>query len=308
MKNKNIRVDYNLRRNTKIYDEYVSGKSYNDLSKKYELSPQRIAAIVKEVKGKSLHKKLTVDMSQKNREEYKDLAVKMREQGSLKIAKGMFEDILNWDQTNKNVRGEIGVLGHLAIVNESFARSCKSTSKKEFYLNEAKKYAETALKLSKDLNDVGYISTSSVHYTSVALALSMVNKEKYARIVKEAVQYIDKALKNFPGSETHKAWAMKAKAESLVMLGNYKEAFMVLNEAELRLVKGYNDELKETDGKLKLQVWLTGIWLTKSYVCVQLKKTLLAEMYAKSVLQLNNDGGILNQRRKAAKLLISTLQ
>lgn len=307
MKNKSVRVDYQLKRNKEIYSKYISGKSLNELGDEYVLSPQRVSRIIKELKENNLHKKLNLESSKADRESYLKKAINLREQGNLDISILMFDQVIAWDQKNDNKIGLIHTLGHKKIALQKQAEFSKSTKQKQDLLKQASTTAKEALNLAKQTKDKGLVAICSVHYASVLLSLSLSKKIRNEGELKEALKVLNPVLKNFPGSAAHKAWPLKLKAEILIELEKPMEAFLVLSEAELCLLQGYKEENKEVDRGSKLNVWLTGIWLAKSKVCIKLNYPILAKSYAESVLGVKDKQNILALRKKEAKGLLKSL-
>lgn len=304
MKNKPVRVDYKIKRNKEIYSKYISGKSLNDLGDEYDLSPQRVSRIIKEIKENDLHKKLNLKSSKADRESYLKKAINLREQGNLDISILMFDQVIAWDEQNGNTPGLIHTLGHKKIALQKQAEFSNDLKQKQELLKQASATAKEALDLAKKTKDKGLIAISSVHYASILLALSLSKKTRNEGELKEALKVLNPVLKNFPGSKSHKAWPLKLKAEILIELEKPMDAFLVLNDAELCLLHGYMQEIKESDNGAKLNVMLTGIWLTKAKVCIKLNYPILAKSYAESVLGVKDKQNFLALRKKEAKELI----
>ena len=172
---KTQRSDYNTDRNKQIYDEYLtSNASFNALAKKYNLTPQRVSAIVNELKSKGIGAKLTSNESKEQRDAYKDQAVEMREKGSLDLSIKMFDEVLIWDTEHDNKRGLTDVLGHKKISLTLLADKASSTEDKKKYLSEALKCIEQGISVAETMTDYapGNLSIQKVHMGSLLLQLS----------------------------------------------------------------------------------------------------------------------------------------
>src|SRR4030067_2043216 len=105
-----MRKDYLIERNKEIFEEYTKkDESYNTLSKKYGLTPQRIQKVILDFKGNELAINLKVDSPKDEREKLKNKAVEMRESGKLNISLEMFNKVIEWDKANNNLKGQIDV-------------------------------------------------------------------------------------------------------------------------------------------------------------------------------------------------------
>lgn len=304
-KRKNIRSDYMAERNKEIYEKFVSGKSLNTLGDEYGLSPQRISKIVDYFTQTNLSKRLKTTDTKEKREYYCNKAISIREQGSLKVSILMFDDVIRWDKENHNTVGLIHALGNKKIAVQKLAEFSSSRQGRQKLLKEASAISKESLYASKKANNKGLIAISSVHYASSLLAVSLSKKTRNEEELKEALKVLNPVLKDFPGSKAHKAWPLKLKAEILIELEKPMEAFLILNEAEVYILNGNREELKESDGNLKLKVWLTGIWLAKARACIKLKYNLLARMYAQSVLGVRDSTKTLSLRKREAKNLVA---
>ena len=309
-------------RNKKIYNHYMgSGLSFNKLSKVYNLTPQRIQKIVSDYKKTKIATPLQPNASQKEREEYKNLAVETRENSQLQLALNMFNNIIIWDNKNKNYRGIADVLGQIAITNNKLAESTKNNAEKKEYIKQSYLALEKATKLQdKKLAPVG---GKAITYVQIAAtknrAAQLLKGKSKNSLLLESLNDINFAIKNLPGSKAHKAWPLKVKAQILARLKKYDEAINTLATAEKQLYLGYQEEMgwakngreqkKGVIGNdqaiIKLQVWLVGIQLTYAQIFKKTGRDLLAKFYAQAVLNMEDKEGVLKESKKTAKQILN---
>lgn len=296
-----------------IYDEYVSTKtSFSLLAKKYGLTSQRISFIINDLKSKGLEKKLELTDTKETREGYKDLAVEMREKGSLELSLKMFDELIEWDTKHKNFKGLMDVFGHKKIALGLLSDKTDNKALQTKYLTEAIECIEKALAVSKENPNIpaGSTAVQHVHKASLLAKISenSTGKEKHRKLT-EALKLIDSALPGFPGSPAHLAWPLGIKAVLLHLLGKDVEAISVLGEAEKALFVGYEQELKnEVQGKLHLRVWNTGILLRYAIIYADAKKPILAEAYASAVINTPDPEKILVVRKREARRLLKSIR
>jgi len=308
-----MRKDYLAERNKKIYDDYSQkGGSYNTLSKKYDVTPQRIQKVIVDVKNKDLAGFLTNEAPKDDREKFKNKAVEMREAGKLSLAIDMFNKVAEWDKANNNLRGHIDVLGHLKISYKLLSERAKSENKKLSYLRKAAEVTKSALDLSESSNEIneGTKAIQKVHFAQILIDTARASSaSEKVLILKQALRVINEALNALPGSVAHKAWALNAKAQIQFFAGNIKEAVTTLNYAETCLFDGYEDEMKHGDqAELKLNVWLSGIHLTRAVIYKETGKYILAKHYANSVLAIKDPTKQLANRKNQAKEMLKALE
>lgn len=300
---KNIRSDYNFKRNNKIFEEYLSGnKSYAALGKKYGLARQRISVIINDFLQKGFGNRLELTAKKSEREDYLKKAITQREVGNYVLSLSMLKEVQNWDEENKNYIGLVDCLGHQRILYTKLAEQPDNNAKDT--LIDAIDVVETAKKViakNKKLFSLGTVAIVDVHYASTLLALSYSQraKEKESSL-KKALSSINTSIKNIDGSEAHKAWPLKTKAEILIQLKKYDEALVVLLEAEKNIFVGYSAEVKNKDSaEMKLNVWLSGIHLSLSRLAKLTNKPILSQYYKNCVIAQNQD--YLKNRREEAK-------
>lgn len=297
---KNIRSDYKVDRNKKIYEEYVSSDiSFNKLAKKYNISPQRVRFIVNDLKNKGLEFNLSTTDSKEKREEQKNLAITLRESGKYQLALEKFDEVLAWDKAHENSKGLKDVLGHKKILFTLLADASSENSDKKAYLDKAEECLKEASKLFPE-DKILYVHLASLSLNNASLFPK--DKKKYAE---EALISLEKALENFPGSKAHRAWPLSIKARALHVLDRDSEALSVLAQAEQALFEGYDEEMKNQDqGRIKISVWLSGIYLVYAHIAHKQQKSILAEMYANSIISMPDPLNVLHNRKKEAKELL----
>lgn len=309
----------NKERNQKIYNRYTeSGLSFNKLSKEFNLTPQRIQKIVSDYKTNEIAKTLSPTAKQDIREKYKNLSIEVRENGNLELSLKMFEQIIIWDNKNKNYRGLSDVYGHINIIYNKLAE--KSIDKKVEYFEKATEYLQKAVDLiNKGLAPAGSEAIIKVRIAATknkrAVLLTGVEKNKE---LNSALKIIEEAIKPLPGSKAHKAWALKIKAQILAHLEEFDKAIDTLAIAEKHLYLGYDEELKTkaVNGRqiigndqavMKIKIWLVGIQLTYAEIFEKSGKDLLAIYYANAVINTKDTEGILEESKKQAKEILNRL-
>jgi len=310
---KNQRSDYNADRNKQIYDEYLTtDASFNALAKKYDLTPQRVSAIVNELKSKGIGAKLSTEESKEQRDAYKDQAVEMREKGSLDLSIKMFDEILAWDSAHKNNRGLTDILGHKKIALTLLADKTNTPEDKKKYLAEAVKCIEQGISVAETMTDFapGNLAVQKVHMGSLLLQLSETQSAKeMVESLKHARRLLNDALKDLAGSKAHKAWPLAILSQVHIGLGAYDEALQCLIDAQKSLYAGYDEEMKYADqGRMKLRVWNTGIELGLARLYKETNKNILAEVHAQAVLETPDPEKILVARKKQAAQILKELE
>lgn len=320
-----FRSDYKITRNQSIYDEHVKGLSYNKIGDIYKLSPQRVQKIISDFKQKDLSLKLTVNDSYQKRQKVLDYAQSLREKSNLEEAEFLFKSVIEWDLKNYNPKGLVNVYGHLRILytRKAIIQSLKANKLK--YLNQALKVIDQAESVIKHFNknpkmcldgtkDVyktlgnGVYPILLVHKSSVLVELAKLDLTKSKQDLKIALKTINRAIKNLPGSLAHKAWPLKQKGEILFLLGKNDEALKTIFDAQKYLFDGYFDELKQSDGELKIAVWKSGLDIALAKIYLSQKKYLLAKLTLSGVLAYPDSNGYLNERKKEAKYLLTKVK
>jgi tetratricopeptide (TPR) repeat protein len=307
------RSDFNLDRNKQIYNEYLtSDASFNMLAKKYDLSPQRIAAIISDIKTKGLGKSLKTTDTKEQRNAYKDQAVEVREKGNIELSLNMFDEILEWDKFHENHRGFTDVCGHKKIALTLLADKFTKPADKKHYLTLAVKSIEEGLEVAKKIVDIapGNTSIQQIHMASLLLQLSeFQDPQEKVDGLKQARRLLDASFAHLAGSRAHQAWPLSILALVHAHLGAFDKALGCLQKAQQNLEEGYEEELKYGDqSKMKLRVWNTGVMLGFAQVYKLMHKNILAEVYAGAVLYTPDPEKILVARKKQAEKLLKELE
>lgn len=296
---------YQIDRNQKIYEEYIStNQSYFDLAKKYDLTPQRIQAIVASIQEKGLDKKLKVTDSSEQRESFKQTAVGLREQGRLEISLGMFNQILEWDVANNNTAGQIDVLGHLRLTYTLLADNEKEYTKVIEYRKLAVSKVEESLKLIEQnfTDDKGKSAIAQIHYSSALFQLAKSEKKVSTDLLEKALKAIDEAIKNLPGSQAHKAWPSFMKARIQNELNKPFDALDTIAQAEKWLFEGYEEEIgKDDQAELKILVWKSGLDLARAEIYQKHKKEILTKYSLESIIGQSDPKKHLTLRKAEAR-------
>ncbi len=308
---RNVRSDFKYDRTKQIYEEYVKSKtSYNQLAKKYGVSPQRISYLISDYRKKDLHKGLSITAPKEDREARKNIAVELREKGKPSIAVEIFEEVISWDEANNNPRGKMDVLGHKKIALVLQADKAPDDKRKRELLSEAVACIEESLAIGESLEVPG----GAKAIQQVHLASMIFNQSQYLSQVqagtelRKAVEILTKAIEVLPGSEAHKAWAFGIKAKLLHRLGQDDKALQTLFEAQAKLYEGYDAEIKGADqADIKLRVWSSGIQLGFAQIYFDQKRLLLAEIHASAVVNTPDPQGVLKARKKEAKDILNRL-
>lgn len=315
-----VRKDYKEERNKKIHEEYINtDTSFNKLAKRYSLSPQRIRYIVNDYKKRGLGETLPVTTSRQERERFKNLAVELRENNKLTQSIQMFRQVIKWDQEHKEWEMLGDSYGHISVSYTKMAGITHDKKKQIEHLDKARKFLNDVLDLYKNGKITkGKAQIAKVHLVSTILWTNeLVGEKKMIKELKKALKLVNNALKDFPGSEAHKTWALNKKAQVLHRLGRSDEAIEVLKESEQKLYEGYFEEFeqakkdknKEGDDQatLKLNVWLAGIHATFAVICHETGREILARHYANSILKMPDPEGLLGAKKRDMKKILEDL-
>lgn len=310
-------------RNQQIYNEYInSDSSFNTLARKYEVTPQRIAAIVKDFKNKGLGQNLKNTDPKENREQYKNNAVELREKGNYEISISLFEQIMAWDKANNNLRGLNDVIGHTVIAYNKLAQKATTPEAKKQFFEKSKDLLTQSLDIIKTAKlPTGPANITKTHLASTNFNLAMNTEDKKQRKqhLEQALDAVEQALTDFPGSQAHKAWPLKIKAQILHAQGKTDEAFEALILAEKFLYIGYPEEMGWAENRkdvktigndqarLKILKWLNMLHLLYAQICAETNRKILAEHYLNSVITMHDPEGFLAENKKEAKKLLKTL-
>lgn len=260
---------------------------------------------------------IIVDEKQKpttkeEREEQKNQAVEVRESGNLEEAKGLFEKVVAWDEGNGNFRGQVDTLGHLRIVYTKMAEEERDPQSKKSLREQARNCVEKAIKIIETHPEIpqGPKSTLQVHLASTIFGTAKEIADAGSKVaqLEKALQTVIDAMETLPGSQAHKAWPANLKARILYELGKKDEAWDILMSAEKWIYEGYDAEIANGDqAEIKLNVWISGLMLTKAEICQREGKSVLARHYAEYVINMNDPQNSLGQRKKDAKAILEKL-
>ncbi|PIS22118.1 hypothetical protein COT50_03650 [candidate division WWE3 bacterium CG08_land_8_20_14_0_20_41_10] len=256
--------------------------------------------------------KLKETASNKDREEIKNRAVEVRESGDLAQAKELLEQVIDWDEKNDNPRGEIDALGHLRIVYSNMAEEEKDAQVKQSLKEQARGCVEKALVIIDARPEIPQDSRSilQVHLASTIFETAKENTDPTFKVaqLEKALQVVKDAMETLPGSQAHKAWPANLKAKILYEMGKKEEAWDVLMQAEKWIYGGYNQEIVNGDqAEIKLNVWLSGLMLTKAEICKREGKTILARHYTEYIVSMNDSTNSLSQRKKDAQIILQSI-
>ncbi len=310
----NTRKDFQTDRNQLIYNDYLSGKySYSLLASKYKITSQRAQSIVKDFQARGFGKTLKENAPIAEREEFKNEAVKIRENGNLIIAENMFKQIINWDLKNNNPKGAIDVYGHLRIVYSRIGRGKKTKEEKLEFYKKAEKSLQDAISLSNrfpETIDLGRIAILNTHLAGNSLEqITLLDNDSKKKKLKNALSLINLAIKNLSGSQAHLSWPKKIKGEILYNLGRREEALKTLFDAENDIFLGYKQEVQDKkEREYTIGVWLSGIHLALAQIALEMERYIIAKHYATSVISTEDPTGTLNERKKDAKRILDSLK
>jgi len=236
-------------------------------------------------------------------------AVKLRESGELGKSLDLFNKVFNLDVKSKHFKGQVDVLGHIRIVYSHLAEGSKTKSEKEKFVKSALDYANKTIDLIKaELpKDIGLLAISKVHLSDALIAYSDFANNGRIEIHK-ALNLIVEGLENFPGSIAHRAWALNRKAQVMHLLGNSDDALKFLKDGEIAIFEGYDEEIKNKDGAMKIKVWLTGLWLTATKIYKESNKKILAQFYVEAVINFDDPEGTLTLRKQQAERLLEEIK
>ncbi|MFA5776588.1 MAG: hypothetical protein WC988_03490 [Patescibacteria group bacterium] len=251
-------------------------------------------------------------VTKEGREELKNQAVEIRESGDLESAEVLFKQIIDWDEKNNNPRGEIDVLGHLRIVYTKMVEEEKNPQVKLSLREQARVCVEKALAITNTHPEIpqGPKSILQVHLASIIFdsARETANQDSKATQLEKAFQIVTEAMETLPGSQAHRAWPANLKAQILYEIGKKEEAWDVLMQAEKWIYEGYDKEIASGDqAEIKLNVWMSGLVLTKAEICRREGKIILARHYAEYILNMSDPQNTLGQRKKDARTVLEKL-
>lgn len=250
-------------------------------------------------------------LTQENRELLKDQFVQLREQGNFESAVEGLNNVIEWDQNNNNFSGELDVRGHLRIAYVNWAGATENPAEKLERIQKAEEVQQGALEVLEN-HFPGDNARKAIVYAhlsdTIIEQLKMGSIDGNDNKVALAFSYVQYAIENLGGSEAHKAWVF-TKLAQLHYLTNEDvlKALSALQEGEMAIYNGYEEELKNADGLMKIRVWQSGLWITYATICQNEKRPELARLYAEAILSLQDETGLLSTRKEQAKKILSDL-
>lgn len=249
--------------------------------------------------------------NKKQREEIKNEAAKVRESGKLEKALNMFEEVRAWDKANENTKGEVDVMGHIRICYTRLADEADEPTKATELRMSAIEISEEALEIAENSNafDKGGVAIQKIHFASAMMDIARnASQGEKTKQLERGLKIIDEAIANLPGSEAHKAWPTNTKGKILAELGRENEALQVLIDGEKFISAGYHDEVANGDqAKMKMNVWWSGLLITRAGIYIKQDKTLLAKHALATVLQISKEEKALGERAKEAQRMLDRM-
>lgn len=253
--------------------------------------------------------------NKEGREEVKNSAVELREGMEYEESRRLFEEVLEWDESNSNVRGFADVCGHLSILYRKWADRFDDSQERRALKEKALKCCQKGLDMidrhPEMPNAQGNASNLYVHMSMAYydLALGTEDREEKLNKLKDALEKIERAEQLHAGTLASKGWLKKDKARILFELGvlendqdKIDQAWQVLSEAQTEVNKGAKEELERDDqAKLKLSAWIGGIYLTYAQFHHKLGSYPVARIYCNLVLSSPDMSEI--RKQEAEKLL-----
>jgi len=242
------------------------------------------------------------------REQKKNEAISMREAGDLENALNLFEEIEKWDEKNGNPTGQIDVLGHIRITYDRLGDQADKLEEKKKMYEKEREALEKALDIVED-SDVGRKAILQVHLASSKFSLAVLKEDlEKKNDLLDALEIINKAIENLPGTIAHKAWPLNIQAKILFELDREEEGFEAVTLGEKCIFQGYNDQIEASDNaELEIKVWLSGLYLTLAKYFSSKKENILAELYAGVVSKMPDPNNLLGERKKEAERILEKL-
>jgi tetratricopeptide (TPR) repeat protein len=250
--------------------------------------------------------------TKEQRDEILKQAEYSREQGNLEEALTQLEKIKEWDSQNFSDNPKrSAVFGHIRITYSRMALHEPNLENKIEFLRLAKKSAEEGLEVLTSLpQDAGLLATMQIHLASANSELSdFLEDTERVQTLNSALETIEQAIQNLPGSQAHKAWPLRLKTEIFRKLRRFEDATKTALYAQELLFAGYNEEV-EKDAQaaaLKIRVWLSGLQLQQAYIALDQNMPILAQYYANTVLTTPDETGALTERKKEAQEILDKL-
>ncbi|MCA9308200.1 hypothetical protein KC980_01695 [candidate division WWE3 bacterium] len=246
---------------------------------------------------------LDLNASKETRETVKESTQQLRETGKINEALELFLQVMLWDDEQGTIKGRMDVRGHIRI-----CYSLLADNGIEPQVNRAK-----ALQIANEAIEIGEadasINPASIAIQKVQLAGALKDMAVNATaaeqetLLNEALTRVNQALENLPGTEAHRAWPLNTKANIVFQLGNTQEALAIVEEGIQALNNGYAAELHNKDGQMKLDVWESGLLLTKATILNSLGTQEEALDSVNQALGISRRSGLEQRIRQADELI-----
>lgn len=250
--------------------------------------------------------------TKEQRDEVLKQAELTREQGNLEEALTTLGKVKDWDEQNQPQNPKrCAVHGHIRITYSRMALYEQSPENKKEFLRLGKEVAVEGLNLLNDFpNETGLLAIMQIHVASASSELSDLSEgQEKTTELQQALETVEKAIQNLPGSQAHKAWPLRLKTEILRKMQNFEQATKTCFYGLELIFAGYQEELANDlqSGELKLRVWMCGLQLQLALIAKDQNMPILAKHYATTVLATTDDSGALTERKKEAQQIVDSL-
>lgn len=238
-----------------------------------------------------------------DRDLFKAESEKLRESGNLEDSLSGFQQVLNWDESNGNLHGQLDVMGHLAVTYLHMVEFEADDTKRRELIDKALEVTGQGIALAEDKlpDDVGPCAILHSHLASGLLAYDEFAVD-HRQVREQAFNAAEFAYDNLPGSDAHKSWILNKMAWLTYLLGDKTGAMDYLSKAETAIISETVEE------EMKLKVWLTGIWLTHAKFAMNEKALIIARAYAAAVDSMDDSKHYLVNRKSEAQKLLSQIK
>lgn len=246
------------------------------------------------------------------RETLKNQMVAIREAGKFEAAIQGFQRILEWDNSNGNTAGEFDVLGHLRIAYTNWAGASDNLETKKEKLEQASQVQTRIIEFASQHfpGDKNRQALVSAHYVDLLIDQATLSQEMGKATepyISQGTWALDFAFENLGGSEAHKAWLWRKKAQLAILSGDLEAALESINKGEKAISDGYEQESKNPDGLMKIRVWKSGLWITLSEIYIIQGKLELAKINLAAIIAIKDPSGTLNTRKDQARRMLEKI-